>query len=1170
MWFRSLFDALLACSCHTRPWKRRPAPSFRLRSRSIHPRLEILEDRTLLSNYVVDSLTDTGAGSGLTGDLRYCITHATSGGDTITFAQSLTGTVTLESALPTLNASVDIQGPGADKLTVIPGYNTQNPYQPTTLSVSSTANVQISGLTLSNGSDAETGVPTIGNAGTLTVSACTIDDTYHRLVENNGTLILSDCTISGNSSSSGDLIDNLDAALTVSHCTLTGNGSPALANSALVYNSGEAATLTVSYSTFSGNSDVCIVNRSSGSATVSYSTFSENRERLVDNNLDGGAIFSSAGMTINNSTIADNWSIGESAYQSVSGPTYPAVRVPGGGIYMGGGMLSINSSTITGNEAIGGSTAGLGNIVGPAGNGLGGGLYIAGGTVSINNSTLADNEAIGGAATLPGMGGAGYGGGIYNAAGPGALQMYDTILAKDTADTADPDLEGSVTSLGHNLIANSTGGSGFAASDLLNVNPQLGPLQNNGGPTQTMALLVGSPALNAGDNTNAPAYDQRGAGYPRIVGGTIDIGAFEAQLASYVVTSTADDGSAGTLRDAINQVNAGKYNEIAFNIPGKGVQTINLTSALPAITASAVFINGPSENQFQGGASSSPLIELNGSGAGSNSDGLLLQGPNCTVSGLIIENSTKNGIEVDSSNTTIGGATTGAGNILSGNSGDGVLIDAGIAGVSVLGNYIGTDVTGTKTLANSIGIEITGKNNTIGGASGSRNLISGNSNDGVKIASGASGNVVEGNAIGVNKYDLGVLANRGNGIEVAGSNNTVGASYAVAPNEISGNSNDGVLLDSGSSGNQVLGNYIGTNHAGKVVISNKVGIEDAGSSNTIGGGVLGARNVISGNTNDGVLIDSTARAETMQGNFIGSNVGANAALANGTNGVEVKGTGNTIGGNSSSNYFIRNFIAGNATDGVLIDSGASGNQLVGNFIGVGISGTNGVANATNGIEVAGSNNIVGGTVFGNKNVISGNGNDGILLDNTATSNLIQGNAVGTDYTGKNPLSNSGNGVKIQGTNNTVGGSAAGAGNIISGNSQDGVLVSAGSGDTISRNSIFANIGSGIARSNGANNNIAAPTVLTATPSGSTLTVTGNFNAPAANISYVLEFFANAGGDAEGKIYLGSLTVTPTRTGMQNFTFTATTTVTGAYPLLTATLTDGSGDTSSFSNGVTTS
>jgi parallel beta-helix repeat protein len=132
------------------------------------------------------------------------------------------------------------------------------------------------------------------------------------------------------------------------------------------------------------------------------------------------------------------------------------------------------------------------------------------------------------------------------------------------------------------------------------------------------------------------------------------------------------------------------------------------------------------------------------------------------------------------------------------------------------------------------------------------------------------------------------------------------------------------------------------------------------------------------------------------------------------------------------------------------------------------------------------------------------------------------------------------------------------------------LVSAGSGNTIRRNSISSNAGPGISLASGANNNIVAPTLSTAKLSGSTLTVQGSFTATTANVNYVLEFFANPTGNAEGKIYLGSLTVTSTTTGTPSFTFTATTTVTGANPLITATLTDNVGDTSAFSNAVTVS
>lgn len=284
----------------------------------------------------------------------------------------------------------------------------------------------------------------------------------------------------------------------------------------------------------------------------------------------------------------------------------------------------------------------------------------------------------------------------------------------------------------------------------------------------------------------------------------------------------------------------------------------------------------------------------------------------------------------------------------------------------------------------------------------------------------------------------------------------------------------------------------------------------------------------------------------------------------------VQGTNNTIGGNSGSNYLVRNFISGNSANGVAIQSG-TGNQVQGNFIGVGVSGTNGVGNLFNGIAIAGNSNTVGGTTNGTGNVISGNVNDGVQIN--SAGNLIQGNFVGTDYTGLNPLGNGGNGINITGavaSNNTVGGTASGARNIISANGANGVLVSSGSGNTISRNSIFANIGLGISLASGTNNSIVAPTLSTATVIGSTLTVTGSFTAATASVPYVLEFFANPSSDAEGKIFLGSLTVTPITTGTQPFTFITTTTVTGTDPLITATLTDNTGDISAFSRSKTVS
>jgi hypothetical protein len=111
----------------------------------------------------------------------------------------------------------------------------------------------------------------------------------------------------------------------------------------------------------------------------------------------------------------------------------------------------------------------------------------------------------------------------------GALRTRNSILAGNTAETIAPDLSGNLGSVGHNLIGDQTGGNGFDDTDLLNVDPQLGPLQDNGGPTWTHALVKGSAAIDAGDNTDAPEFDQRGPSFLRIVNGIIDIGAYEVQ-----------------------------------------------------------------------------------------------------------------------------------------------------------------------------------------------------------------------------------------------------------------------------------------------------------------------------------------------------------------------------------------------------------------------------------------------------------------------------------------------------------------------------------------------------------------------------------------------------------------------------------------------------------------
>ena len=158
------------------------------------------------------------------------------------------------------------------------------------------------------------------------------------------------------------------------------------------------------------------------------------------------------------------------------------------------------------------------------------------GTVTLNNATVSGNFA------------ALCGGGIYNDYPHFTLHARNTIIAGNTALGGAPDLEDNLGSLGHNLIGNTQGGYGFDVTDLLNVNPLLGPLQDNGGPTQTMALLAGSPALNAGDPAQLGVADQRGV----VRSGGVNIGAYQASATAFVLTAPAT-ATAGTPFDAAVQ-----------------------------------------------------------------------------------------------------------------------------------------------------------------------------------------------------------------------------------------------------------------------------------------------------------------------------------------------------------------------------------------------------------------------------------------------------------------------------------------------------------------------------------------------------------------------------------------------------------------------------------------
>ncbi|MBA4742981.1 MAG: hypothetical protein H2060_09795 [Azoarcus sp.] len=455
-------------------------------------------------------------------------------------------------------------------------------------------------------------------------------------------------------------------------------------------------------------------------------------------------------------------------------------------------------------------------------------------------------------------------------------------------------------------------------------------------------------------------------------------------FASFDVTEQAQiDESTSLIRDTIE-----------FNIAGGGTaQTINFGSSLPQISV-PVFIDGTTQLGaaattpgivINGGNAISTAFEIGGAGGGSEIRGLVIGGftdraifLNITVGNVIAGNHlgvdlagtasfangdgsvTDAGVRVNGgNNNTIGGITAADRNIISGNNQTGIFITSSGQGVRVIGNFIGTDVTGTVALPNlgeGMRIDASPTNNTVGGTTpGERNIISGNTTDGIIVR--GDDNIITGNYIGTDVTGSVALPNGTNGLhfgERTSDGNTVGGVNATpgvlnVGNLISGNTMAGIKVQGASSAqppNVIRGNFIGTNAAGTSAIPNAVGIsvEDdpddsiqSGTLNTIGGvnttpGSLDAGNLISGNTGPGVRLGPLTRANTLHGNFIGTQIDGTSALANGTAGIELQTSSdqNTIGSVAPGGG---NLIAFNSGPGVLLTgAGTERNDIVGNSI----------------------------------------------------------------------------------------------------------------------------------------------------------------------------------------------------------------------------------------------
>jgi titin len=541
------------------------------------------------------------------------------------------------------------------------------------------------------------------------------------------------------------------------------------------------------------------------------------------------------------------------------------------------------------------------------------------------------------------------------------------------------------------------------------------------------------------------------------------------------------------------------------------------------------------------------------------------------------------GIGNGAANNSVGGAAMAAGDLISGNGAHGVyIVGAGTTGNVVQNDKVGTNAAGTAAVANGAdGVLIQD------GASGNgvvSNLISGNGQFAVQISgAGTANNNVLFSRIGVTADGSAGLANNGGVFLAAGATGNT-----LFGDVLGSNFNEVEIRDAGTNGNVIRGCFLGTNAAGTAVLSSSNGVSISGgaSGNTVGGMTAGSANVIAG-AGQGVNIQGAGtNNNAVLDNFVGVN-SAGTALGNST-GIFVNSAAGTV--------IVGNLISANSTVGVGLFGGVTGSVVQGNFIGTNFAGTTAQANQ-DGVAIDGSNNTVGGTTAGTRNLISGNSRYGVLI--MGSGNVVEGNLIGTKADGTSALGNGSHGVFVttNGTpaaaNNTVGGAAEGAGNVIAFNSGNGVLIgsdlasplqtAAGTGNSVLGDSIFGNgrLGIDLGPNDGVTANDSAghvgpnnfqnfPVLTSARSLGGLTVIQGTLSSGAAFSTFRIELFANptadASGHGQGKTFLGfvSLFINVGTTSFSALLGAPTTT----GEAISATATDASGDTSEFSADVT--
>jgi hypothetical protein len=553
-------------------------PGRRAPARKYRPRVEGLETRQLLSTFSVVLATDNGPtsqGQGVTqtsGDLRYCLGAAGHGttADTVVFDPTLFATpqtITLNPQLGTLMLSptqtLTITGPTGRTATVSGG-------DAIGILAISSGTVSISNLAISHGHTSGSNGGGISNSGTLTLTNCTLDHDVADaggqgggLFSNNptGSTTLSGCTLNHDMAvhdpqvgggNGGGIWDS--GKLTLTNCHLSDDSASGVGGGGLWVTSNATVTSkdTLNGCLFSNDSTNedggavfvvgttltvtfgnCILSNDSagqgggglctdGTPTVKMTrcTLSNDAAKIgggvCSSNAGGGATVVLTQCTFSNDSAAPGSGGGGGFANQGQQATVTACTFSNDSAPFGGGMYNAGPATLT-NCTFSNNLTTLNPSFG------GGGIYNAGGfTIKLTYCTVANNSA-----------GPGFGGGIWNAAGS-TLNLTNTIVAENTASSG-PDVSGAINTADHNLIGdgggctigtdlggNLVGGNGNPVID-----PRLGPLQNNGGTTQTLALFADSPAIGHADDTVIPHTDQRSHARTDHFGLATDIGAYE-------------------------------------------------------------------------------------------------------------------------------------------------------------------------------------------------------------------------------------------------------------------------------------------------------------------------------------------------------------------------------------------------------------------------------------------------------------------------------------------------------------------------------------------------------------------------------------------------------------------------------------------------------------------